>query len=85
MKTIRITFAKEGAQAAWLMKYSVTHWPAHTEWSGTRQAFTMPDGFLIDHFGGLDHLERVVAHYASLCGATFTIEDLGGEARLWEE
>lgn len=80
MKTIRITLTKEGAQAACTQQMKVTHWPADVSWAGNREAFRFPDGSLIDHFGGLDHLQTVAEHFAALCGAEFTIEDLGGEA-----
>ena len=80
MKTIRITLVKEGAQAACTQQYRVTEWPSDISWAGNREAFRFPDGTVIEHFGGLDNLQRVAEHFARLCGATFTIEDLGGEA-----
>jgi len=80
MKTIRITLTKPGAQAACTQQYRVTEWPSDITWAGNRQAFSFPDGTVIEHFGGLDNLQRVAEHFANLCGATYEIEDLGGEA-----
>lgn len=85
MKTIRITLTKDGAQATCTQLFKVTHWPAEISWAGNHEAFVFPDGSIIEHFGGLDNLQPVVEHFSRLCGATFTIEDLGGEAIIWEE
>ena len=79
MKSIRITLTKEGVQATCTQRYRVNYWPDETTWQGNRLAFRFPDGTLIEHFGGFYNLPLVAAHFANLCGATYTIEDLGGE------
>ena len=85
MKTIRITLTKEGVQATCTQRYRVNYWPDETTWQGNRLAFRFPDGTLIEHFGGFYNLPLVAAHFANLCGATYTIEDLGGEAQEWRD
>ena len=78
MKTIRITLTKDGAQATITHRYRVHSEPYDTTWAGNRDAFKA-DG-RVPHFSdGILTLERVVAHQAALCGASYTIEDLGGE------
>ena len=79
MKTIRITLTKQDAQATCTHRYRYQDWPIETLWSGNRAAF-MVDGRVPGFSGGLDNLERVVAYQANLCGAEYSIEDLGGEA-----
>jgi hypothetical protein len=85
MKTIRITLSKDGAQAACTMEYQLDHQPLHTTWSGNRDAFKLAGGQLPDFGFPIDSLPRVIAHQAAQSGATFTLEDLGGEAASWEE
>ncbi len=85
MKTIRITFTKEGAQAACTLSYRRDDWPQDRTWSGNREAFKFSDGSLISTFGGISQLADEAAHYAKLCGAEATIEDLGGEAFTWRD
>ena len=80
MKTIRITLVKEGAQATITHLFRTHDFPDQTTWQGNREAFTAPDGRVPAFTAGIYNLERVVTHQANLCGATFTIEDLGGEA-----
>lgn len=79
MKTIRITLTKEGAQATITHRYRVHYEPDETTWQGNREAFKTPEGWQVTCFDSIYNLERQVAHQANLCGATFTIEDLGGE------
>lgn len=84
MKKIRITLKKGEAQATCLHSYREVSWPDKSEWSGERQHF-QANGRLLDFTDGLDWLEAQVAHQAKLCGATATIEDLGGEAEFWSD
>lgn len=84
MKTIRITLVKEGAQATVTHGYRQTDWPNETTWAGNKDAFAV-HGRVPGFIDGIEKLERCVAHQAALCGAEFTIEDLGGEAATWEE
>ena len=84
MKTIRITLTKEGAQATITHRYRNSDHPAQTTWAGNREAFKA-DGRVPSFTDGIDNLPRQVAHQAALCGATFTIEDLGGEAQEWRD
>jgi hypothetical protein len=84
MKTIRITLTKEGAQATCTHIYHFTCEPQKTTWAGNRNAF-MVDGRVPGFSDGIDKLERVVAFQAGLCNATYTIEDLGGEAQEWRD
>ena len=85
MKTIRITLTKEGAQAACTLQYKLDHETADASWSGNVEAFKLRDGQLPDFDFPMHSLPRVIAHQAAQSGATFTIEDLGGEAAIWEE
>lgn len=85
MKTIRITLTKQGAQATCTHGYHFTNWPVETTWQGNRDAFKTPEGWRITCMDGIDNLQRQVAHQAALCGAKFTIEDLGGEALEWRD
>ena len=80
MKTISITLTKEGAQAVCTHRYRVQDWPDKIEWAGNRQAFSAADGILLNFIDDMGNLERQVAFQAGLCNATYTIEDLGGEA-----
>lgn len=80
MKTIRITLTKPDAQVTCTHRYRYQDWPIETTWSGNRAAFEMPSGKQVTLHGGLDRLERVVEFQANLCGAKYTIEDLGGVA-----
>ena len=79
MKTIRITLTKEGAQATCTMRYRVHYSPDETTWSGNRDAFKLHGAQLPDFEFSIYSLPRVIAHQAAQSGATFTIEDLGGE------
>jgi len=81
MKTIRITLRKEGATATCLLRYRNTDWPAEVKWSGDHQSFVMPSGRLVPCLDTLESIGATASHQAALCGATFEIEDLGGEAR----
>jgi len=85
MKTIRITLRKEGASATCTHRYRNDDFPAETTWAGDAGAFKTPDGRRPGFKDGLSRLESTVAHQARLCGATFEIEDLGGEARTWTD
>ena len=85
MKTIRVTLTKPGATATCLLTYRETDFPQTAQWSGNRKAFELATGVLADPGGGLENLERVVAHQAALCGAEYLIEDLGGEAAFWTD
>ena len=82
MKTIRITLVKEGAQATCTHRYHFKDWPIDTTWAGNREAFKA-DGRLLDFTDGTHNLEEQVRHQANLCGATYKIDDLGGEAATW--
>lgn len=84
MKTFRVTLTKDGAQAACTLQYKLAH-EADAYWSGNVAAFKLTDGQLPDFDFPIDSLPRVVAHQASQSGATFTIEDLGGEAVEWRD
>lgn len=83
MKTIKITLEKEGAQATCTHLYRETSHPEETTWAGNRAAFPGTTGEPISCFASLERLERVVSFQAKLCGATYKIEDLGGEATRW--
>jgi hypothetical protein len=86
MKTIRITLTKDGAQAVCTLQYKVESGPLSITWLGNREAFKLTRGGLPDFTAfPIDSLPNVVAHQASQSAATFTIEDLDGEARTWEE
>ena len=80
MKTIRITLTKEGAQATCTHRYRDCSWPMDSTWAGNSEAFRLPSGRIPPLRASLLVLEPQVAHQAALCGATYTIEDLGGEA-----
>ncbi len=80
MKTIRITLTKPDAQVTCTHLYRYQDWPIETTWSGNRQAFQLPSGRVPSLMNGLDNLEETVAFQANLCGAKYTIEDLGGVA-----
>jgi len=82
MKTIRITLEKDGAIATCTHIYRFTDAPEKTEWTGDRKPFSSVNGPL-DFEDGINNLERNVAHQAAICGATYKIEDLGGEAERW--
>ena len=84
MKTIRITLTKDGAQAACTLQYIGTDSPRSATWSGNRDAFKLSGGMAPDFGFPIESLPDVVAHQAAQSGATFTIEDLGGEAVTWE-
>ena len=84
MKTIRITLEKDGATAICTHTYRFTDAPFKTEWIGNRKPFSAEDGPL-DFHDGIYNLARNVAHQAALCGATYKIEDLGGEAEMWKD
>ncbi|MEI6175942.1 MAG: hypothetical protein WCS43_03550 [Verrucomicrobiota bacterium] len=83
MKTIKITLEKEGAQATCTHVFRTDDWPMETTWAGNHGAFMMPSGRLIPCLDGIDNLPETVAFQANLCGATFKIEDLGGEVQVW--
>ena len=83
MKTIRITLVKEGAQATCTHRYHFDDFPEETTWAGNRAAFKSPQGLDMSFTASIDNLERNVAHQAALCGATYKIEDLGGESVMW--
>lgn len=83
MKTIKITLKKEGAQATCTHVYRTDAFPIQTIWSGNHEAFMMPSGRLIPCLDGIDNLPETVAFQANLCGATFKIEDLGGDLQVW--
>jgi len=85
MKTVKITLNKEGAQAACTLQYHFTDWPEKVTWAGNRKAFVLKSGHLIHPTGPLEKLDGKVAFQASQCGATFKIEDLGGEAETWTD
>jgi hypothetical protein len=80
MKTIRIIFRKERAQAVCTMRFRHADCIEDAEWSGDLDAFSLANGYRPDHFGTLYGLGRIANHFASLCGATCEIHDLGGEA-----
>ena len=80
MKTIRITLTKPGAQAVCELQYHYTHEPRHRTWTGNRSAFLYGDGRQIELGVCLTNLEAEVAHKAANINASYTIEDLGGEA-----
>ena len=85
MKTIRITLEKPGAQATCTHRYHFDDFPEDTTWAGNRAAFKSPEGGDMSFTDGVDNLERVVAHQAAICAATYKIEDLGGEAITWTD
>ena len=83
MKTIRITVEKEGAQAVCINRY---HWDDHpetSEWTGNRKAFMLTCGEPVDFAFSLYDLPEDCAFQCAQCGATFQIEDLGGETEMW--
>jgi hypothetical protein len=81
VKTIRVTYRKDGATAVCTARYRNDDFPHEEDWSGDRGAFVMPSGRLIPGPDALAKAQTVAQHYASLCGATAEVEDLGGEAR----
>lgn len=81
MKTIKVTLTKEGAQATCTLEYVYTDIPREGKWAGNHKAFRLSDGLLMDLSCSLERLPRVVEFQAHQCGATFQIEDLGGEAK----
>lgn len=83
MKTIRITLEKPGAKAILHHVYRSDAGPAESRWSGDKAAFTSPRGRVPFFADGLDNLEATVAYQAALCGATYRIDDLGGETVRW--
>lgn len=85
MKTLRITFTKQGARAVCMMRYRETTWPDDSLWSGDREAFRLNDGEPISPCGSLELLAATVAHQAGQCDASFEIEDLGGDAFRWTD
>lgn len=84
MKKIKITLTKGNTTASCIHSYRRTDWPDHTEWKGDREPFAR-NGRLLDFSHGTEKLEETVAHQAALCGATFEMEDLGGEAMVWTD
>ena len=84
MKTIRVTFRKAEARAVCLLTYRETDFRHTLAWSGDKEPFLV-DGTLPLLGGALHSLEQDAAHQAALCGATVTIEDLGGEAMEWTD
>jgi len=82
MKEILITLKKGDAVAICRHFYHFTESPLKTVWKGDRTPFSK-NGDLLDFWDGIGNLPRTVAHQAALCGAEFTIEDLGGEAQVW--
>lgn len=85
MKTIRIKLTKDAATVTCTHVFMETSFPSTTEWSGDRDPFRGPSGRLLSLTDGIDNLENTVAFQANLCGATYTIEDLGGEAYQWKD
>ena len=85
MKTIRITLEKPGAKAILHHVYREPGFPAESRWTGDKEAFKSPSGRVPFFTDGLHKLEATVAHQAKLCGATYRIDDLGGEAQRWED
>lgn len=85
MKTLRITFTKDHARAVCLIRYRETTWPEGSNWEGDRKAFRLCDGSMIDPRASLELLEEIVDHQARQCGASFEIEDLGGDAARWTD
>ena len=83
MKTIKITLEKEGAQATCIHVFRTDSSPIQTTWAGNKAAFQAPDGRVPAFWDVLDNLPETVAFQANLCGATFKIEDLGGEVQVW--
>jgi hypothetical protein len=83
MKQIRITLRKGDAVAVCTHMYRTTDGPMESRWSGDREMFRLPHGSLPGCHASLERLERVVAYQARLAGATYAIEDLGGEAERW--
>ncbi len=83
MKTIKITLEKEGAQATVTHVFHYDDFPLQTTWAGNKEAFQAPDGRVPAFRDGIENLPETVAFQANLCGATFKIEDLGGEAVRW--
>ena len=85
MKTLRITFTKDLARAVCLIRYRETSWPEDSAWEGDRKAFRLGNGSMIHPKASLELLEETVAHQARQCGASFEIEDLGGEVVRWTD
>jgi hypothetical protein len=85
MKTIRITLVKDGAQAVCTNKYHFKNDPESSDWTGNHQAFTLRDGRPLDLSFSIDALDKVCAFQCAQCAATYTIEDLGGEAVFWTD
>jgi len=85
MKILKITFRKEGHVTSCIIRYRTTDWPADIKWSGDHRAFVMPSGRLLPCIDTLESIGDTAAHQAGLCGATFEIEDLGGEATEWRD
>jgi len=83
MKTIKITLEKEGAQATVTHVFRTDDFPIQTTWAGNKDAFQAPDGRVPSFRDGVDNLPETVAFQAKLCGASFKIEDLGGELQVW--
>jgi hypothetical protein len=80
MKTIRITLGKDGAQAVCTNRYHFDHAPESSAWTGN-----LRDGRPLDLTFSLFKLDRVCAFQCAQCGATYKIEDLGGEAITWTD
>jgi len=85
MKTIRVTIRKDGKQASCRLEYILTRSPAKQTWSGDRGEFRCHVGLLPNFGFPMEWLEEGVRHQAERRGATFEIEDLGGEATEWRD
>ncbi|MEI6676463.1 MAG: hypothetical protein WCO57_14935 [Verrucomicrobiota bacterium] len=85
MKTIRITLIKEGEMAVCTNNYYFTESTRSSVWTGNRKAFALINGSLPNLSCPLDQLHEVAAFQAAQSGASFTIEDLGGEAMMWTD
>ena len=80
MKTLRITLTKPGATAICINTWHFDDFTLSSTWTGDRDAFRLSRGSLPDLRMSLDWIADTVAFQAAQSGATFTIEDLGGEA-----
>ena len=85
VKTLRITFRKDGRAMTATLRYRLTEWPESVELSGETEYFLMSDGKPSRPKASLGQLAEVAAWQAAQIGASAEIEDLGGEAGEWRD
>jgi len=83
MKTIRATFKKGPHVMTCTLLYHYSDNPQTAKLDGKTEEFLLANHKPIQLFGPINRLESIAEFQAGQIGATFEIEDLGGDALEW--